>query len=555
LRQGPRPEYPRPRLRRREWINLNGAWRFGFDQPNFDDTIVVPFAYQSELSGIGRHDLHDTVWYKRRFQAPTAHRVVLHFGAVDYRATVWVNDVELAHHEGGHTPFSVDIGSVVRSGDNTLVVRADDPATDQTLPRGKQSWKESPEGIFYTATTGIWQTVWLEPLPDRHVASVRLSPRLEKGALDFDIRASDPGMTLELEARFDGGPAGIWTGPVGGGQLPLSTVAAWSPESPLLYDLTIRLVDAGGREFDRIDSYFGLRTIGTRDGRVLLNGQPYIQRLVLDQGYFPGGWYTAASDADLRRDIELAKAFGFNGARKHQKIEDPRWLYWADRLGFLVWAEMPNFHHYSPQAEQRLLGELAAAIERDREHPCVVAWVPMNESFGFRRPLQERVVGPLLERIYRLAHQLDGTRPVVSNDGWEHALTDLCTVHDYGAAPKLRRVYGELGSALDPAIRPHPPYLPGYTYRGEPLLVSEFGGIALEGSGGWAYGETAGTNELVGLYGELVGALMAPGPVEGFCYTQLTDIEQERNGLLTFDRRAKVDPAALFSLTQTTKRR
>jgi beta-galactosidase/beta-glucuronidase len=555
LRHGPRPEYPRPRLRRRKWINLNGEWLFGFDQPKFDRTIVVPFAYQSELSGIGRRDLHDTVWYTRRFNPPPAERLVLHFGAVDYRATVWVNDVKVAQHEGGHTPFSVDIGSVVRSGDNTLVVRADDPATDQTLPRGKQFWKESPEGIFYTATTGIWQTVWLEPLPEPHVASVRLRPCLEDGALDFDVRSSDPRMRLEFEARLDGLLAGRWSGLSGTGRLSLSEVAAWTPESPRLYDLAVRLIDDADREVDRIDTYFGLRTVATANGQFLLNGDPYVQRLVMDQGYFPRGWYTAASDADLRRDIELAKAFGFNGARKHQKIEDPRWLYWADRLGFLVWAEMPDFHQHSAQAEQRLLGELAAAIERDHEHPCVVAWVPMNESFGFQRPLQERVVGPLLERIYRLAHQLDGTRPVVSNDGWEHALTDLCTVHDYGAAPKLRSVYGELGSALDPAIRPHPPYLPGYIYRGEPLLVSEFGGIALEGSGGWAYGETAGTNELVDLYGELVGALMAPGPVEGFCYTQLTDIEQERNGLLTFDRRAKVDPAALFSLTQTTKRR
>jgi beta-galactosidase/beta-glucuronidase len=198
--------------------------------------------------------------------------------------------------------------------------------------------------------------------------------------------------------------------------MPLSAAAAWSPESPVLYDLIVRLVDAGGRELDRIDSYFGLRTVATRDGCVLLNGQPYVQRLVLDQGYFPGGWYTAASDADLRRDIELAKAFGFNGARKHQKIEDPRWLYWADRLGFLVWAEMPAFHKHSAQAEQRLLHELAAAIERDRDHPCVVAWVPMNESFGFRRPLQERVMATLLDGLYALAHQLDGTRPVVSND-------------------------------------------------------------------------------------------------------------------------------------------
>ena len=554
MRTSPRPEYPRPRLRRRDWVNLNGEWRFGFDQPSFDRTIIIPFAYQSAFSGIDRRDLHDTVWYTRRFRVPTAERLVLHFGAVDYRATVWVNDVKVAHHEGGHTPFSADIGSVVRPGENTLVVRADDPATDQTLPRGKQYWKEQPEGIFYTATTGIWQTVWLEPLPQHCVMSLRLWPKLDEGVLEFEVATSDPDADVELRASRGGRQVGSFIGRPGTGRMPLSDVAAWSPESPVLYDLIVRLVDQSGRELDRIDSYFGLRTVSVRDGRVLLNGQPYLQRLVLDQGYFPGGWYTAASDADLRRDIDLAKAFGFNGARKHQKIEDPRWLYWADRLGFLVWAEMPDFHQHSAQAEQRLLDELAAAIERDRDHPSVVAWVPMNETFGFERPLRERVVASLLERLYRRAHHLDGTRPVVSNDGWEHTLTDLCTLHDYGTPAELRGRYRTLATTLDAGGRARPPYLSGYQYRGEPVLVTEFGGLALEGSGGWNYGKVPGAEELVARYAEMIDALLE-GPVEGFCYTQLTDIEQERNGLLTFDRRPKIDPSVLRPLTERPKRR
>ena len=515
----------------------------------------MPFAYQSELSGIGERALHDTVWYRRRFRPPDADRLVLHFGAVDYQATVWVNDIEVARHEGGHTPFSADITNAVRHGDNELVVRADDPVMDLSLPRGKQYWQKEPEGIFYTATTGIWQTVWLEPLPDSHLACMRLWPRLDKGAIDFDIGISGATMSVAVEARLDGRPVGDWLGEPGKGRLPLEHVVTWSPDSPALYDLTVRLVDGDGRNVDVVESYCGLRTIGTRDGRLLLNGEPYVQRLVLDQGYYPGGWYTAASDDDFRRDIELAKAFGFNGARKHQKAEDPRWLYWADRLGFLVWAEMPNFHEHSELAEQRLLDELAAAIERDRDHPCVVAWVPMNETFGFQRPLQQRVVATFLDRLYRRAHELDGTRPVVSNDGWEHALTDFCTLHDYGAVADLRSGYRTLASALDPGRRSHPPYLSGYAHRGEPLLVSEFGGIALQGSAGWGYGTAATIDALVDRYREMVGALMGAGPVEGFCYTQLTDIEQERNGLLSFDRQTKVDPAVLFPITQTAKRR
>jgi beta-galactosidase/beta-glucuronidase len=551
----PRPEYPRPRLRRREWVNLNGPWQFAFDAPNFDRSIIVPFAYQAALSGIGEHTLHDTVWYRRRFERPIGARLLLHFGAVDYHATVWVNDVEVAHHDGGHTPFSVDISAVVRPGDNELVVRADDPATDRSLPRGKQYWKAEPETIFYTATTGIWQTVWLEPLPERHIASLRLWPRLDEGALAFDVRTSDPQAAVELSVSLRERPVGTFIGRPGHNSVPLSEVEAWTPENPVLYEVMVRLVDDAGRDLDRVESYFGLRTVATRDGRFLLNGEPYIQRLVLDQGYFPGGWYTAASDADLRRDIELAKGLGFNGARKHQKIEDPRWLYWADRVGFLVWGEMPNFHEHTPLAEQRLLDELAAAIERDREHPCIVVWVPMNESWGLPLPSQVEVAANFLERLHARARELDATRPVVSNDGWEHARTDLCTLHDYGMPDELQRRYRTIQSALEPSGRPRPPYLPGYGYQGEPMLVSEFGGIALEGSGGWGYGDTASQDQLVHRYAQQVVALMDAGPVEGFCYTQLTDVEQERNGLLTFDRQNKADPAILRPITETIKRR
>jgi beta-galactosidase/beta-glucuronidase len=307
-------------------------------------------------------------------------------------------------------------------------------------------------------------------------------------------------------------------------------------------------------EHDEVTSYFGLREVATRDGYFLLNGEPYVQRLVLDQGYFPGGLLTAASDAALFRDIELAKRLGFNGARKHQKLEDPRWLYWADVLGFLVWAEMPSFHAYSTEAVARLEAEWSEAVARDRDHPSVVVWVPSNESFGLGG-VDAETRGRLLLELYELGHRLDGTRPVVSNDGWEHSRSDLCTLHDYGTPDDLARRYRSLASTLDAAGRPRPPYLPGFGYRGEPVIVSEFGGFALAGSGGWGYGEALEPRQFVNAYRQLIEALMDPGPVEGFCYTQLTDIEQERNGLLTFDRRPKLDPEGLAPITQTPKRR
>src|SRR5450756_372337 len=341
-------DYPRPNFRRSRWISLDGEWEFGAgDTETFDRKIVVPFCPQSSLSSIGDPSPGDVVWYRRRFDAPDAARLLLHFGAVDYRATVWVNGEEVAHHEGGHTPFSADLSRLAGRRNNILVVRAQDPLDDKTIPRGKQHWTATPEGIFYTATIGIWQTVWLEPLPLRSIQGLTVTPDLDRGAVTVEVDAEGD---VELTATFDGQGVGRRKG---SGVMALDQVFAWSPESPNLYHLQAILLDARGLEIDRVDSHFGLRKIEARDGRFWLNGAPYIQRLVLDQGYFPGGLMTAPSGADLRRDIELAKAMGFNGARKHQKVEDPRWLDWADRLGFLVWGEMASVREHSSTSERR----------------------------------------------------------------------------------------------------------------------------------------------------------------------------------------------------------
>lgn len=532
-------DYPRPIFRRSRWVSLDGQWEFGAGEAErFDRTIAVPFCPQSALSGIGDPSPGDVVWYRRRFDAPQCERLRLHFGAVDYRATVWVNGEEVARHEGGHTPFSADITQAAVRHGNVVVVRAEDPLADKTIPRGKQHWTAIPESIFYTATTGIWQTVWLEPLPSRSVEGLWITPDLDRGTVQIDVDADGD---VELVASFDGREVGRRTG---SGAIAISEIHAWSPESPNLYQLHATL-DNG----DRVESYFGMREIEARDGRFWLNGEPYVQRLVLDQGYFPGGLMTAPSDADLRRDIEVAKAMGFNGARKHQKVEDPRWLYWADRLGFLVWSEMPSFHEDSPEARRRLTAEWNQVVLRDRDHPCIVAWVPANESFGL-----DSNAATLLEDLYDLTKTLDGTRPVISNDGWEHATSDLCTLHDYRSPAELAQSYRSLESALDPHARPRPAYLPGYTHHGEPVIVSEFGGIALAGRGGFGWSEAKDPAGLLRTYREMVEALMAPGPVVGFCYTQLTDVEQERNGLLTADREPKIDPALIRHATQTAKR-
>jgi beta-galactosidase/beta-glucuronidase len=548
---GPRHEYPRPNLQRSEWVNLNGEWEFGIgEKPSFERRILVPFCPESKLSGIGELP-GDVVWYRRHFDAPVGECLLLHFGAVDYRATVWVNDAEVARHQGGHTPFSADITSVARPRDNSLVVRVEDPLADKTIPRGKQYWKKEPEGIFYTQTTGIWQTVWLEPLPSRHIRRIRLSPDLLAGAVEFELVGQGQ---AEVVASLDGEVVGRWVGLAGRGRIDLDRVVPWHPDSPVLYGLEARLLADDGSVADLVGSYFGLRTIETKDGRFWLNGEPFIQRLVLDQGYFQDGLMTAPDDEALRRDIELAQSFGFNGARKHQKTEDPRWLYWADKLGFLVWSEMPSFYEHSAEAEGRLLAEWTEVLLRDYNHPSIVAWVVANESFGFGQHIDPSIRSSCLVRLYNLTHDLDDTRPTISNDGWEHAVSDLCTVHDYSPPAKLAERYRSLDTDLFQGAHDHPTYGPGYGYRGEPLLVTEFGGIRVSAPGGWGWLEVQDRDQFLDVYRALIDALMDPGPVQGFCYTQLTDVQQEQNGLLTADRAPKVDPDLIRPITQTPKR-
>jgi hypothetical protein len=531
-------------LRRESWVNLNGEWEFGSGvTPNFDRRILVPFCAESQLSGIGELP-GDVVWYRRTFDAPEAECLVLHFGAVDYRATVWLNDVEVGRHVGGHTPFAIDVSGFARARDNVLVLRAEDPLADKTVARGKQYWKAEPEGIFYTPTTGIWQTVWLEPLPARRIRGLRVNARLDGGLVDVDLDADG---AVELVARLDGAVAGRASSAGGRARIELDQVVPWHPDTPRLYELECTM------EGERVDTYFGLRTVETRDAKVWLNGEPFIERLVLDQGYWPDGLLTAPSDEALRRDIELAKSFGFNGARKHQKVEDPRWLYWADRLGFLVWDEMPSFHEHTLSAERRLAAEWADVVERDRGHPCVVTWVVANESFGLG-DVDSSVRSRFLGRLYELTRELDASRPIVSNDGWEHARSDLCTVHDYGPPDDLARRYRDLATALAGNDNGHAVYDPGFGYGGEPLLVTEFGGLRVASAGGWGWLEVPDRDQLVRDYGRLVDAFMQPGPVEGFCYTQLTDVQQEQNGLLTFDRQPKADPDLIRPATQTPKR-
>lgn len=573
----PRPEYPRPQFERAEWLNLNGAWQFDFDDANaglagkwyeshpFSKTITVPFAFQSSLSGIGTNDIHDIVWYRRSFSVPAAwdgKRIRLNFEAVDYRAWVWVNGVPVVFHEGGHVPFSADITAFLKAGDNTLVVRAEDITADKGQPRGKQFWERESARIFYTRTTGIWQTVWLEPVTELHIGSVKMTPFVDSASLEVEYAIEgDISRDFELDATitFDGQPVASdsyrfdssipddsWSGNLRLIKRSISlgeqALKLWSPETPNLYDISFKLTQ-NGAALDEIKSYFGMRSVTLEHGKLLLNGQPYYLKMVLDQSYNPDGILTFPDDEYIKRDIELTKAMGFNGARKHQKIEEARALYWADKMGLIIWGEMANCYIYTETAIQRVAAEFQAAVRRDYNHPCIIAWTPMNESWGVPnmkndpRPVQHLV------SMHALAKSIDPYRPVISNDGWEHAITDLVTIHDYeGSGDVLRERYASLENTL--AYRPIdlPLNLAGYPYAGQPVMLTEFGGIGYRKGeqAGWGYTTASDDEDFVERYRAVLEATYSSPIIVGYCYTQLTDVEQEINGLLTYDRKPKV---------------
>jgi beta-galactosidase/beta-glucuronidase len=566
-----RMDYPRPQFERTEWLNLNGEWEFDYDDEqvgeaekwyvshDFSKRIQVPFCFQSSLSGIGETGFHDTVWYRTKVTLPrqfSGKRRVLHFGAVDYAAWVWVNGQLVKYHEGGHTPFSVDITEQLDNGENLIVVKAQDYSQDHTLPKGKQYWLEKSASIFYTRTTGIWQTVWLEPLAETYLEKVKLTPDIDakeikvstffqgslKGSLQLKTVISFQGELVteeiikvnrnELTCRI-GLPD---FNDHGSGRL-------WSPEHPNLYDVEFTLLD-GANVIDQVNSYFGMRKISIEAGKVCLNNRFYYMKLVLDQGYFPDGILTPPSDDAIKQDVVLTKAMGFNGARKHQKIEDPRYLYWCDRLGLLVWGEMANASDYSENYVRRITAEWQAAIERDYNHPCIVAWVPINESWGVPNILVDKLQQQHALAMYHLTKSLDNTRLVISNDGWEHVKSDICTIHDYESK---REVLADRYSSVEKAVNALPANrwinVPGFPYAGEPIHVSEYGGISFKKSDweGWGYSAAQSDEDFIERYKAVTQPLLQSSVVQGFCYTQLTDVEQEINGLLTYDRKPKID--------------
>lgn len=574
--------YPRPQLRRQFWVSLNGRWDFAVDRDavwqsptdvRWDATIEVPFAPETPASGIGHTSFLRACWYRRTVSLPQTddgQRLILHFGAVDYDSTVWVDGQCIGNHEGGYTPFCFDV-SRWAGRSVPVVVRAEDDPHDLAKPRGKQDWQPVPHSIWYPRTTGIWQTVWIEVVPRTSLESVRWTPTIERWEIGLEswlAGARRDGLRLHVKLTIGEQLIADDTYSVVSGEVHRRIALSdpgiddyrnellWSPESPTLIDASLELWGDREELIDAAASYTALRAIGTQRDRIVLNNRPYPERLVLDQGYWPDTGMTAPDDRALRRDVELTKQMGFNGVRKHQKLEDPRYLYWADVLGLLVWTEMPSAYRFTKQSVERVTREWAAAIRRDYSHPCVAAWVPINESWGVPNLPDNEVERHYVQALYHLTHTLDSTRPVVGNDGWESVATDVIGIHDYDPDPeRLKRRY-HADEALPRLFSRERPggrllVLAGDAHTDLPIVLSECGGIALTTTdGSWGYSIATTGEAFATMYARLMEALHSIGLFSGFCYTQFADTYQEANGLLCADRRPKIPLALIAEATR-----
>ncbi len=560
----PRPEYPRPQFARSQWLNLNGKWTFTFDfgksgkeqdftrAKGFGREIIVPFCPESPLSGVNHKDFINAIWYQRYITIPSdwgEKRIILHFGAVDYECEVFIDGQSAGKHWGGTSSFSFDISPFVNPGEkHSLVVYVLDDNRSGTQPSGKQCPAFKSRGCHYTRTTGIWQTVWMEPVSQFGLESCRIIPDLDLKR--FYVIPCFYALTRGLKFRVivKNGAETVGESELTASQnaiciLPIKKLKAWSPESPFLYELIFEVVDNSEKVIDRVQSYAGMRKVHIEGSRLYLNNKSYYLRLVLDQGFYPDGIWTAPSDIALRKDIELSKDAGFNGARLHQKVFEERFHYWADRLGYLTWGESSSWgiDLNSSEAARNFLTEWEEIVVRDRNHPSIIAWTPFNEAWE-----QSEQTRRLLQNAYDLTKRLDPTRPVNDSSGGVHVKTDLWTEHIYEQNPqKLKEL---LSSSEEKRVWRRLPEASS-EYEGQPYLVDEYGGIKWIPSQGkkyaedsWGYGEDPmSLEEFYTRLEALTGVILDLEHICGFCYTQLTDVEQEQNGIYNYDRTEKFD--------------
>lgn len=596
--------HPRPQLRRSNWRNLDGIWDYCDDAQNigrrqqwyvaddvdpFDRQIVVPFPPESAASKIGDPQPHPVIWYRRRISAselwgpdaPAGAKVLIHFGAVDFRADIWFDGNHIAAHVGGQSPFAIDVTDFVGLGEHThtLTVRAEDDPRDASQPRGKQTWLLRPGKVWYERSTGIWQTVWAETVPATRVEELSWTTEPASGVcVDIELAGPvAPGTTAAVVLELDSRRLGAVTIELGGrrarASVPMPAFSngidrediLWSPENPVLLDAVVTLADESGAVIDTVYSYVGVRTVGVGGGRFLLNGRPYDLRAVLNQGFRESTLIASTGTQQLRDEVELAKAMGFNAMRIHQKAEDPRILYWADRLGLLIWGEVGAAYEFTSSAVEWLTREWIALVRRDRSHPSVVAWVPINESWGLPDMTANAAQRAFAAGIAQLTRALDPTRPTMSNEGWEHVDSDILGVHDYSSSPDelaahlagivvtptTAGVATDLASGRVVALTEQ--QVAKFAAGDAPLMLTEFGGLSLRtDANDFTYHHVDDTTALQSLLAALFAAVRSADRVAGFCYTQLLDTAQERNGLADATGRPKLPLSMLRQIVTGT---
>ena len=592
LAQIPRAEYPRPQFEREAWQNLNGEWTYTLDpvktgwerglrnSKGFADKIIVPFAPESKLSGVEHKEFIPCIWYQRNITIPAEWEgkdVLLQFGAVYYESEIYVDGKFVDRHFGGSDSFTVDITKFVKAGStHSLVVNAKSDLRSRMQPAGKQSLRHGPFECMYTRTTGIWQTVWMEAVAPAAISRVKYITDIDRStvSMEFTMRRTAAANTLTINVKDGSKVVASQSGKVASGSiftLPIKKAKLWSPESPFLYDVEFILKDAEGNVVDKVASYFGMRKIHTEGNKVYLNNEPYFQRLVLDQGFYPDGIWTAPSDAALKQDIELSLQAGFNGARLHQKVFEERFYYWADKLGYLTWGEAPSWglDANAVEAARNFITEWRNLVVRDINHPSIVTWTPFNEEFWPDQTQFPRFVND----VYTLTKQLDPSRPVNTVSGGIQILTDIWTEHHYEQDPaRLKEIIYNDGKMFvrGPSIQERHRGNVGFNrpilsdpftfprYDGSiPYILDEFGGIkCMEANpskdGAWGYGSAPQTKEefYKRLEGQVRGLISLNKNMWGWCYTQLTDVEQEQNGIYYYDRKVKYDMERIRKIFQ-----
>ena len=558
-------DYPRPQFVRADWLLLDGEWSFAFGEEvsekralagELPRTIRVPFTYETKLSGIGDETPHETVWYARRVEKRAGRRNILNIEGADYVTSVYVNGKKAGCHEGAYARFSLDITDLLRAGENLLVIRCDD-ALSPAQVRGKQRWERQNHGCHYTQMTGLWKSVWMEYANEVRLDGVRITPYPNDGEVEFTFALTKPLQGAQTGYRIEFAGREVAAGKVAAlGEEQRVRVRLASDKSadivgisymdwPSLYDVVFT-VEKDGKEIDRVGSYFALNDFSVRGGQFSHCMAPKYLKMVLDQGWWPESGFTPPSEEAIVKDIELTKAMGFNAVRKHEKTEDERYLYYADILGLGVWCEMPSSYYYTEKSIAKTAAQWQEIVRQNYNHPCIVAWVCFNESWGVGDLMEKERTQNYVSALYYLTKAYDARRPVIGNDGWAHAHTDVFTLHQYTQdGQKLYSMYADAEKIASGDARTGVQFAAakGWEYAGQPIVLSEFGGTAFRADAqgeAWGYGSSVlNTDEYLARLRSLFLAAKKM-PLVGYCYTQLTDVQQEVNGLLKEDRTPKV---------------